>query len=328
MRLDLALIGLHPSLSRRRARAAIEKGQVTVDGVRIRAAGHDVAEGAKVDWDPHRKALPRARCSLPILHEDEHVLVIDKPAGLLSVPTPGRGDEDTALARVRDYVAHLRPPGAFAERVHRLDRGTSGALAFALSREARAGLIPLFRAHRIERRYLALVEGEPDVDRGVVDVPIRDEWVSGRRAVARDPEAGKPARTRWRVRERLGGATLLEVDLDTGRQHQIRVHLAHLGLPVLGDRVYGRSAQGRSGPRRPPLDVGRPPLHVGRPPLHVGRPLLHACRLAFVHPVTGEKVAAGSPLPHDFRRALARLRGRAQDKAARTLARPSGESSK
>jgi 23S rRNA pseudouridine1911/1915/1917 synthase len=292
MRLDLALIGLHPTLSRRRARAAIEKGQVTVDGTRVRAAGHEVAQGAAVVWDPHRKALPRARCSLPILHEDEHVLVVDKPAGLLTVPTgPGHRDEDTALGRVRDYVARLRPREAFVERVHRLDRDTTGSLTFALSREARGGLIQLFRAHRIERSYLAIVEGEPAADGGVVDAPIRDEWVSGRRAVARDSEPAKAARTRWRVRERLAGATLLEVDLDTGRQHQIRVHLAHLGLPVLGDRVYGRSAPGRSVPRRP---------------------MLHARRLAFVHPVTGERVAVESPLPDDFTRTLSRLRsGRA-----------------
>jgi 23S rRNA pseudouridine1911/1915/1917 synthase len=288
MRLDLVLIGLHPTLSRRRARAAIEKGQVTVDGTRVREAGHEVPEGAAVVWDPHRKALPRARCSLPILHEDEHVLVIDKPAGLLTVPSgPGQQDEDTALARVRDYVNHLRPRGAFVERVHRLDRNTTGALAFALSREARAGLIQIFRAHQIERRYLAIVEGEPAADRGVVDAPIRDEWVSGRRGVARDTEAGKAARTRWRVRERLAGATLLEVDLDTGRQHQIRVHLAHVGLPVLGDRVYGRGSAGRATSRRP---------------------MLHAQRLAFVHPLTGERVAVESPLPDDFTRALSRLR--------------------
>jgi 23S rRNA pseudouridine1911/1915/1917 synthase len=288
VRLDLALISRHPDLSRRRARAAIEKGQVTVDGARVREAGRDVTEGAKVVWDPHRKALPRARCSLPILYEDEHVLVVDKPAGLLSVPShPHARDEDTALARVRDYVARLRSRGAFAERVHRLDRDTSGTLAFALSREARAVLIQAFRAHRMERRYLAIVGGGPSAARGVVVAPIRDAWVSGRRGVARGAEPGKRARTRWRVRERFAEATLLEVDLDTGRQHQIRLHLAHVGLPILGDRVYGRATAGRAGPRRP---------------------MLHARRLAFVHPVSGERVAVESPLPDDFKRALSRLR--------------------
>jgi 23S rRNA pseudouridine1911/1915/1917 synthase len=290
MRLDLALVRHHPGLSRRRARAAIEKGQVTVDGARVREAGKDVSETARIAWDPNRKALPRARCSLPLLYEDEHLLVVDKPAGLLTVPTPGATDEDTVLERVRDYARHLRPRGGYVERVHRLDRDTTGAVAFALSREARAGLIELFRTHSIERRYLALVEGSPRGDEGLVDAPLRDAWVSGRKGVAREGEPQKSARTRWRVRERLGGATLLEIELDTGRQHQIRVHLAHMGLPVVGDPVYGR-------PDR--LDVA------------ARRPLLHAGQLAFVHPLTGERVAASSPLPSDLKRALARLRSRA-----------------
>jgi 23S rRNA pseudouridine1911/1915/1917 synthase len=287
VRLDLALIRLHPGLSRRRARAAIEKGQVTVDGTRVREAGHEVDGSAEVAWDPNRPALPRARCSLPILHEDAHVLVVDKPAGLLTVPAGPGGEEDTVLARVREYVFRLRPRGGFAERVHRLDRDTSGAIAFALSREARAGLIRLFRAHRIERRYLAIVAGVPRAERGVVDAPLRDTWVSGRRAVARGEEPSKPARTRWRVRERFSGAALLEVDLDTGRQHQIRVHLAHVRLPVLGDRVYGAPRAARVAPRRP---------------------MLHAWRLAFAHPVSGERVFVESPPPADLTRSLARLR--------------------
>jgi 23S rRNA pseudouridine1911/1915/1917 synthase len=288
MRLDLALIRLHPDLSRRRARAAIEKGQVTVQGARVREAGHEVAEDTAIAWDPNRKALPRARCSLPILFEDDHVLVVDKPAGLLSVPTGAdSGEEDTVLGRVQEYVAYLHPRGGFAERVHRLDRYTSGALAFALSREARAGLISTFRAHRIERHYLAIVAASPREDRGVVDAPLRDAWISGRRGVARAGEPQKPARTRWRVEKCFEGAALLEVKLDTGRQHQIRVHLAHVGLPVLGDQVYGRPVTSRSGPQRP---------------------MLHARRLAFAHPLTDERIDVQSPLPEDFTRVLGRLR--------------------
>jgi 23S rRNA pseudouridine1911/1915/1917 synthase len=307
MRLDLALIRLHPGLSRRRARAVVEKGQVTVDGALAREAGRDVAEGSAIHWDPHKKALPRARCSLPILYEDAHVLVVDKPAGLLTVPSaPDGHQEDTALARVRDYAARIRPRGSFAERVHRLDRDTSGALAFALSREARAGLVRAFRAHRIERRYLAIVDGEPRTDSGTVDVPLREAWVSGRRGVAREGEKGRPARTHWRVRERMAGAALLEVALDTGRQHQIRVHLAHVGLPVRGDRVYGRPRPGG---------------------LPAPRPLLHAWALAFDHPVTGERVAAKSPLPDDVSRALAELR-RAARSGARGAGPPGGRRSR
>ena len=288
MRLDLLLVRHHPSLSRRKARDVIEKGQVSVDGRLVREPGKDVAEGAAVVFDPNRKALPHARCSLAVLHEDSHVIVVDKPAGLLTVPSaPGLHDEDTALRRVQDYARRLKPRGGYAERVHRLDRDTSGALAFALSREARAGLIETFRHHRIERGYLAIVEGEPAAEGGTIDAPLREAWVSGRRGVARPGEEQRPARTHWRVRERLPGAALLEVRLETGRQHQIRVHLAHAGLPVLGDPVYGRAARGRPVARRP---------------------MLHAFRLAFAHPLTGERVSVESPPPEDFRRALDALR--------------------
>jgi 23S rRNA pseudouridine1911/1915/1917 synthase len=285
MRLDLLLIRRHPHLSRRKAREVIEKGQVSVAGVRVREAGREVAEDAAVDFDPNRPALPAARCSLPILYEDEHVIVVDKPAGLLTVPSaPGLHDEDTALARVQEYAQRLKPRGGFAERVHRLDRDTSGAIAFALSREARAGLIRTFRDHRIERRYLAIVAGSPREDEGVVDAPLREEWTSGRKGVARGDEPALPALTRWRVRERCAGAALLEVELETGRQHQIRIHLAHVRLPILGDPVYGQ-----------PSPLAR-------------RPMLHALRLAFEHPLTGERVAAESPLPEDMLSALVALR--------------------
>ena len=299
-RLDLALIALHPELSRRRAREAIERGQVDVDGQAVREAGHAVRGTQAIVWRPNRPALPRARLSLPRLYEDEHVLIVDKPAGLLSVPTSGAGaaSEDTALARVADYVRHLRPRAPYVERVHRLDRDTSGALAFALTPEARQGLIALFREHRIERVYLALVWGEPRADGGEIDAPIRDAYLSGRRGVARPGETGVPALSRWRVRERLGPATLLEVVIETGRQHQVRAHLAHVGLPVVGDHLYGNLR---------PLPGERP---------RVTRLMLHAWRLAFRHPISGARVAAESLPPRDFARLVERLRQRRSPAAA------------
>jgi 23S rRNA pseudouridine1911/1915/1917 synthase len=175
--------------------------------------------------------------------------------------------------------------------VHRLDRDTSGTLAFALDPAARAGLIELFRDHRIERRYLALVEGAPRQDQGSIEAPIADAYRGGRRRVARGAEPQSGAFTRYRVRERFPGAALLEVELRTGRQHQIRVHLAHVGLPILGDPVY------------------RPPT-AGRPPIEAPRPMLHASLLGFLHPISGEPVRALSPLPADFLRALSALRRR------------------
>ena len=287
MRLDLLLIRRHPELSRRKARDVIEKGQVSVGGVLVREPGRDVHAAERVEFDPNRKALPRARSTLPVLYEDEHVIVVDKPVGLLSVPTAGDLHEDTALARVQDYARRLKPRGGYAERVHRLDRDTSGALAFALSHEARAGLIESFRHHRIERRYLAIVAGHPPAESGTIDAPVRDAWLSGRRGVAREGEAGRDARTHYRLLERLPTAALLELTLETGRQHQVRIHLAHLALPIVGDAVYGRAACGR-------------PL--------ARRPMLHAARLAFDHPVTGVRVEVDCPPPADFERVLAALR--------------------
>jgi 23S rRNA pseudouridine1911/1915/1917 synthase len=291
MRLDLALIRLHPELSRRRARDVIEKGQVSVSGATVVEAGSLVPEGATIAWDPHRKARPRARLSLPILYVDASLVIIDKPAGLLSVPSsPDATGEDTALLRVEDYARHLTPRRPYVGVVHRIDRGTSGALAFALTAEARSALRGLFRDHRMEKRYVALVLGEPSVEKGVVDAPIRDSYAGGKRGVAKDGEASRPALTRFTVLERLPGAALLEVELGTGRQHQIRVHLAHVGLPIVGDAVYRPEASRRA-------------------PITVRRPMLHARTLAFTHPLTGIPVRAESALPDDFVKALRGFRG-------------------
>ena len=289
MRLDVALIKLHPELSRRKAREAIEKGQVDVDGVTVVEPGAAVGASAAIRFEASRKARRRARSSLPILFEDDWLVVVDKPAGLLSVPATPGGLEDTVLARVMAYARHRHPGRPYAAAVHRLDRDTSGALAFALKPEARRALRDLFREHHIERHYLALVEGTPREDKGEVDVPLFEAYEGGRRRVARPGEPAREARTRWSVRERFPRAALLDVELGTGRQHQIRVHLAHIGLPVLGDTVYRD--------RRAPRVAAVAP-----------RQMLHARRLAFRHPFTEVDVAVESPLPADFRDVLADLR--------------------
>ena len=296
MRLDLALIAKHPGLSRRKAQAAVEKGQVLVDGTVCQETGHAVSDSTRIEWDPNRRALARPHrvaSPFPVLYQDEHVLVVDKPAGLLSVPAPGAEDEKSVLGKLLEAagppVPHRR---TFVGRVHRLDRDTSGALAFALTPQARAGLIALFRDHKIERRYLALVEGEPPSDEGRIEAPIASTYASGRRHLARGDEPQSPAFTRYKVRERLGGAALLEVEIMTGRQHQIRLHLAHVGLPVIGDRVY------------------RPREAKGQPPVAARRQMLHAETLGFAHPLTGAPVRVTSPVPEDMRLALTKLRRR------------------
>ncbi len=284
----------------------IEKGQVSADGRTIAEPGRVVPLETKVVWDPNKKARPRARLSLPRLYADTSLVVVDKPAGLLSVPSgPGAEGEDTALRRVQDYAAHLPGRSGFVGVVHRLDRGTSGALAFALDPATREALRTLFRDHRIERRYTALVLGVPEGEGGEIALPIRDAYVGGRRGVARANEASRPALTRWRVIERFSRGALLDIELGTGRQHQVRIHLAHVGHPILGDTTY-----------RPPDGV---PVPLGAP-----RPMLHARLLSFVHPVTGVSVRATSPLPDDFRRALGTLRAQPKRPKERGIGRPAG----
>jgi len=230
------------------------------------------------------------RGRLDLLHAEPDIVVVNKPAGLLTLPSaPGRAEhEDSLLARARTYARHKRGRRAYAGLLHRLDRGTSGALAIALSPEVHAAGRLLFKHHAFERVYLAVVTGSPAADEGSIDAPITSEYRDGRRRLASGRDAALPARTHYRVRERFGQrAALLEVTLDTGRQHQIRIHLGSIGHPVMGGRVYGPAAS-----RGDPID----------------RPLLHAWRLAFPHPLTGASIAVTAPVPPDFERALRRLR--------------------
>jgi 23S rRNA pseudouridine1911/1915/1917 synthase len=235
----------------------------------------------------------RGRERLNLLHAEPDLIVIDKPAGLLTQPSaPGRGEhEDSVLARARDYAHHKRGRQAYVGLLHRLDRGTSGALAVALGHEVHAEGRRLFKAHQFERTYLALVTGVPQPGEGSIDHPITADYRDGRRELARTGTDALPARTHYRVRERFGTtAALVELTLETGRQHQIRIHLASIGHPVLGDRVYGPARESAK---------------------RTDRPLLHAWRLAFPHPLTLRRIAVEAPLPGDFRARLRQLRARA-----------------
>lgn len=228
----------------------------------------------------------RAR-RLDLLHEDRHIVVVNKPAGLLTIPSaPGLGGgEDTLLGRAREYARHKQGRRAYAGMLHRLDRDTSGALAIALSREAHQRGRELFREHRFERRYLALVDGVPSRRAGTIRARISSEYRDGRRAAVGDHQPGRDAVTHFAIAEVLPSAALVELTLETGRQHQIRIHLAELGHPVLGDTVYGRGASHR-----------------------VPRIMLHAWKLAFPHPVTGARIEVVAEPPPDFQRMVDRLR--------------------
>ena len=296
-RLDRRVRAASPALSWTRIREAIARGQVTVDDEIVRDPGALIADEAAVVFDAARRRLPHAHLDLARLYEDEDILVIDKPAGLLTMATDAasRHDEDTVLARAKDYASHLRGRTGYAGLLHRLDRETSGALALALSREAHARGRELFAQHAFERHYLAIVRGVLDVERGTVEAAVSHAYAGGRRRLARRGESGRPAVTHYVVREQFESAALVELELDTGRQHQIRLHMQSLGHPLVGDEVYGAGA-GRTS------EAGR----AGRAARH----MLHAWRLAFPHPLHQTMIRVEAPVPDDFTRVLRSLRGR------------------
>ncbi len=281
-RLDAFVAALPEVGTRALAERLVRAGAVRVDGER-RPKSHRLGGGEELEVDLPEKAAPAGPVpQLVVVYEDEHVLVVDKPAGL--VVHPAAGHEEPTMV---DALAELGASGGDPERrgiVHRLDRDTSGLVVVARSEPAFAALSEAIRERRIERRYLALVRGVPRSRTGKIDAPLgRDRRDRTRRSI--DTETPREAITWFEVREPLGERTLLEVRLDTGRTHQIRVHLGAIGLPVCGDPVYGV-----------PGDLG------------LERQFLHAERLRFAHPVTGEEIDVTSPLPSDLAAALEQAR--------------------
>ena len=295
MRLDQALAALLPAYSRSRLQQWLKTGQLQVNG-RICRPRDPVAGGETVSGEPVLEPETRALAQdipLAICYQDEDVLVIDKPAGLVAHPAAGNRDGTLVNA-----LLHHAPELAALPRaglVHRLDKDTTGLLVVARSLRAHTALVEQLQARRIEREYLAVVNGTP-VAGGTVEAPI------GRHPVDRQRMAvvagGKPAVTHYRVLRRFRAHTLLRVKLETGRTHQIRVHLAHVRLPLLGDPVYG----GR--PRLPP-EASLQCLEAIR---NFHRQALHAARLALTHPTSGERLEWQADTPPDLAGLLAALR--------------------
>jgi 23S rRNA pseudouridine1911/1915/1917 synthase len=291
-RLDRWLAGRLPELSRVRLHALIEAGRVRVDGA-VRKAAARLAGGERVAVEippPAAEELVPEPTALSVVFEDAHVLVVEKPAGIVVHPGAGhaRGTLAAALLAHAPEVAGVggpRRPGI----VHRLDKDTSGLLVVAKSKAAYDALVAQLARRSVTRRYLAVVHGRVRADEGVIDRPIGRHPRDRVRMAVRPTGQGRRAVTRYRVLERLRGFTLLEVSLETGRTHQIRVHLASLGHPVAGDDVYG-------GRRRDPLPTPLEGL------------ALHAVRLAFVHPATGRPLEFASPVPARIERLLSQLR--------------------
>ncbi|MBI5784659.1 MAG: 23S rRNA pseudouridine(1911/1915/1917) synthase RluD [Rhodocyclales bacterium] len=283
MRLDAALAQLFPEHSRSRLQAWMKDGRVSVDG-----AGADAkrkvlgGEVVHVTADaPAAESAHRAEAiDLPVVYEDEHLLVIDKPAGL--VVHPGSGNWSGTMMNA---LLHHAPQLAAVPRagiVHRLDKDTSGLLVVAKTLAAQTDLVRQLQARTVKRHYLALVHGEVAVP-GSVDAPIgRHPVQRTKMAIVTRGGSGRDALTHYAPRERFAAATLVECRLATGRTHQIRVHLASIGHPLVGDPVYGR---------RKSIDAVLDAFP---------RQALHAWRLALVHPATGEEMSWEAPLPPDF----------------------------
>jgi 23S rRNA pseudouridine1911/1915/1917 synthase len=290
-RLD-KLVAERFSLSRRAAQDAVRNGRVDLGGDRCDEPGREVQTDAPVAFFPNRPKARVVATRLRVLHEDRHVLIVDKPAGLLTLPTPDR-ESDTLIERAGKYltIRHglARP---FVGVVHRLDMDTSGALALARSHESVRAFQELFKAHDIERQYLAVVEGRVGPSTGTVDLALVTDRGDLRRGVAREPGEGKHAVKHYRVVERFGPvASLVACWLETGRTHQIRIHLAELGHPVVGDPVYR--------PRNRPRTKAR--FH---------RQALHAQTLGFKHPFTGQDVRVEAAVPPDLDALIVDLRNR------------------
>ena len=253
--------------------------------------------------EPRAVLLEPEAIPLAIVHQDPDLLVVDKPAGLVVHPGAGvrSGTLVHALLHAFPEVAAVGGAGR-PGIVHRLDKDTSGLLLVARSPRAYLALIEAIRRREVHRVYDALVWGAPRAAEGAIEGPIgRDPRERKRMAVVR--RGGKPARTLWRVRERFGtAAAWLEVRLDTGRTHQIRVHLGHLGYPVIGDPVYGGRAKKGLSAREPQRSLADAVLSC------LSRQALHASRLELPHPITGRPLAFTSPWPDDFSRVALLLR--------------------
>jgi 23S rRNA pseudouridine1911/1915/1917 synthase len=296
------------ALSRTRLKALIEAGEVKVDGALERDPSARLAEGARIDFEappPQESPLSGEDLPLKVVFEDEHLIVIEKPAGMVVHPAPGHATGTLVNALIRHCgeslsgVGGIKRPGI----VHRLDKDTSGLLVAAKTDAAHRGLAELFADHgrlgSLEREYLALVWGGFDAPAGKVAAAIGRHPRHREKMAVADEGRGRHALTHWRLEEALGPASLVACRLETGRTHQIRVHMASIGHPLLGDSVYGggfKTKAARLG------EAARAAL------ADLGRQALHATVLGFEHPATGRRLRFKSLPPEDLSNLIRALR--------------------
>ena len=289
-RLDRALAAAVPTLSRERLKALISAGEVTDDaGVQVR----DPASKAKAGAYQIRVPEPRPAhnepqdIALDIVFEDDHLLVVDKPAGMVVHPAAGNPDGTLVNALLHHCAGRLSSIGGVTRPgiVHRIDKDTSGLLVVAKTDVAHEGLSAQFAKHSIDRRYLAVVAGIPNPAEGSVDAPLARSAANRQKMAIVEGGRGKRAVTHYRLLQPLREAALVECRLETGRTHQVRVHMTSLGHPLIGDPVYGRTKIAH-----------RDLLNK----LDFRRQALHAAELGFLHPVSKEKLSFKSAIPSDM----------------------------
>ena len=313
-RLDRVLAARIPALSRSRLKALILDGQVTIDGRTILDPSADVKSGdvVSVNLPPPEEATPRGEAiPLDIVYEDDQLIVIDKPKDLVVHPSAGHASGtlvNALIAHCGDSLSGIggvKRPGI----VHRLDKDTTGLMVVAKNDRAHRHLSKQF-ADKLEsglqRGYLAVVWGAPDRAKGTIDAPLDRSSINREKQAVR--EGGRDAITHWEMRERYDGAdgkpiaSLLACMLETGRTHQIRVHLAHIGHPIMGDETYATGFKTKASRLAP---MARAALEA------LGRQALHAAVLGLTHPVTGATLRFEAPLPADMRRLVESLRAKA-----------------
>ena len=296
-RFDQTLAEMFPDYSRSRLTAWVKDGSITLDGVPA-VPRHLLRGGERVQLDAELEtevvSAPED-IALDIVHEDEHLLVMNKPAGLVVHPGAGNpaGTVLNALLHHDPRLAEL-PRGGI---VHRLDKDTSGLMVVAKTLATHTALVSMLSQHAVERQYEAIVMG-PLIAGGTVDAPIGRHMTDRLRQAVRDEEDGKHAITHYRLRERFRAHTLVQCNLETGRTHQIRVHMAHIGHPLIGDPLYGG---GLKLPKR-----ATPELTAALRGFR--RQALHAERLAFEHPATGATLAFQAGRPADMDALISTLR--------------------
>jgi 23S rRNA pseudouridine1911/1915/1917 synthase len=297
-RLDRALAASVPSLSRERLKALIRSGALTTDESACRDPATKVRGHERFRLDiPEPEPAHNAPQDIPltIVFEDSHLLVVDKPAGLVVHPAAGNLDGTLVNALLHHCGDSLSGIGGVARPgiVHRIDKDTSGLLVAAKTDVAHEGLAKQFAAHSIDRRYLAIVSGVPKTAEGKVDAPLARSSANRKKIAVVKEGRGKRAVTHWKRLDILNDSALVECALETGRTHQVRVHMASIGHPLLGDPVYGRAQKAHR------------ELLKG---LGFHRQALHAASLGFTHPVTKHRLSFSSGMPADMQELFKQLR--------------------